>query len=88
MPCAGNEAFEKLGTWGTSSNLIVYLTTVFNMKRANAAVLINAFTGTSFFSPLIGGFLADAYFGRYKTLGFASIASLLVANNLILASFL
>ncbi|RZC58715.1 hypothetical protein C5167_006021 [Papaver somniferum] len=73
MPCAGNEAFEKLGTWGTSSNLIVYLTTVFNMKRANAAVLINAFTGTSFFSPLIGGFLADAY----KTLGFASIASLL-----------
>ncbi|KAI3953940.1 hypothetical protein MKW98_017764 [Papaver atlanticum] len=73
----GNEAFEKLGTWGTSSNLIVYLTTVFNMKRVNAAVLINAFTGTSFVSPLIGGFLADAYFGRYKTLGFASVASLL-----------
>ncbi|KAI3943385.1 hypothetical protein MKW92_011033 [Papaver armeniacum] len=83
----GNEAFEKLGTWGTSSNLIVYLTTVFNMKRVNAAVFINAFTGTSFVSPLIGGFLADAYFGRYKTLGFASIASLLV-TNLTITSFL
>ncbi|KAI3885419.1 hypothetical protein MKX03_036311 [Papaver bracteatum] len=73
----GNEAFEKLGAWGTTSNLIVYFTTVFNMKRVNAAILIDAYKGTSFVTPLIGGFLADAYFGRYKTLGFASIASFL-----------
>ncbi|KAI3926058.1 hypothetical protein MKW98_028194 [Papaver atlanticum] len=59
----GNEAFEKLGSWGTTSNLIVYFTTVFNMKRVNAAILIDAYKGTSFVTPLIGGFLADAYFG-------------------------
>ncbi|KAI3874522.1 hypothetical protein MKX03_004852, partial [Papaver bracteatum] len=75
-----NEAFEKLGARGTTSNLIVYFTTVFNMKRVNVAILIDASKGTSFVTPLIGSFLADAYFGRYKTLGFASIASFLVAN--------
>ncbi|XP_026400812.1 protein NRT1/ PTR FAMILY 2.11-like isoform X1 [Papaver somniferum] len=73
----GNEAFEKLGAWGTTSNLIVYFTTVFNMKRVNAAILIDAYKGTSFVTPLVGGFLADAYFGRYMTLGFASLASFL-----------
>ncbi|KAI3970620.1 hypothetical protein MKX01_024267 [Papaver californicum] len=73
----GNEMFEKLGTWGTSSNLVVYFTTVFNIKHVSAAILMNVFNGTTFISPLIGGFLADAYFGRYKTLGFASIASLM-----------
>ncbi|KAL5722546.1 hypothetical protein ACHQM5_006056 [Ranunculus cassubicifolius] len=52
----GNETFEKLGTIGTSSNLVVYLTSVFNMKRA---------------------FLSDTYFGRYKTLAFASISSIM-----------
>ncbi|OVA09087.1 Proton-dependent oligopeptide transporter family [Macleaya cordata] len=71
----GNEMFEKLGTWGTLSNLVVYFTTVFNMKRVTAAIILNVFSGTTFFSPLIGAFLADSYFGRYKTLGFASIAS-------------
>ncbi|RZC60725.1 hypothetical protein C5167_022495 [Papaver somniferum] len=73
----GNEMFEKLGTWGTSSNLVVYFTTVFNIKHVSAAILMNVFNGTTFISPLIGGFLADAYFGRFKTLGFASIASLM-----------
>ncbi|KAI3856019.1 hypothetical protein MKW92_051617 [Papaver armeniacum] len=71
----GNETFEKLGTIGTSSNLTVYLTTVFNMKNVSAATLMNVFTGTTNLTPLVGAFLSDAYFGRYKTLGFASISS-------------
>ncbi|GMY13568.1 Protein NRT1/ PTR FAMILY 2.9 [Fagus crenata] len=73
----GNEAFEKLGTIGTLSNLMVYLTTVFNMKSVTAATLINIFSGTSNMAPLLGAFLSDSYFGRYKTLAFSSISSLL-----------
>ncbi|XP_057952120.1 protein NRT1/ PTR FAMILY 2.9-like [Malania oleifera] len=73
----GNETFEKLGTIGTSSNLLVYLTTVFNMKSITATTLVNTFNGTTNFSPLLGAFLCDTYFGRYKTLGFASVASFL-----------
>ncbi|KAB1217417.1 Protein NRT1/ PTR FAMILY 2.11 [Morella rubra] len=72
----GNETFEKLGTIGTSTNLLVYLTTVFNMKSITATTLINVFIGTTNFATLLGAFLCDTYFGRYKTLGFASVASL------------
>nr|GMC75862.1 protein NRT1/ PTR FAMILY 2.11-like [Ipomoea batatas] len=73
----GNETFEKLGTIGTSSNLLVYLTTVFNMKSITATNLINIFNGTCNFGTLLGAFLCDTYLGRYKTLGIASISSFL-----------
>lgn len=73
----GNETFEKLGTIGTSSNLLVYLTTVFNMKSITATNLVNVFNGTTNFATLPGAFLSDTYFGRYNTLGFASVASFL-----------
>ncbi|KAJ6818094.1 putative protein NRT1/ PTR FAMILY 2.11 [Iris pallida] len=72
----GNEAFEKLGSIGTGSNLLVYLTSVFHMQSVSATTLINFFHGTSNFAPVFGAFLSDTYFGRYVTLGFASISSL------------
>ncbi|KAJ6904296.1 hypothetical protein NC651_021436 [Populus alba x Populus x berolinensis] len=73
----GNETFEKLGTIGTLSNLLIYLTTVFNMKSITAATVITVFNGTANLGTLIGAFLCDTYFGRYKTLGFATVASFL-----------
>ncbi|KAI3953939.1 hypothetical protein MKW98_017763 [Papaver atlanticum] len=72
----GNEMFEKLGTFGISSNFLVYLTTVFNIKHVTAAIVGSVYLGTTFFTPLIGGYIADSYLGRFKTLCFASIASL------------
>ncbi|CAN4088170.1 unnamed protein product [Withania somnifera] len=71
----GNDTFEKLGTIGTSSNLLVYLKTAFNMKSITATNLINVFNGTCNFGTLLGAFLCDTYLGRYKTLGIASISS-------------
>ncbi|KAK6153368.1 hypothetical protein DH2020_013007 [Rehmannia glutinosa] len=72
----GNETFEKLGAIGTLSNLQVYLTAIFNMKRISATTLLNVFNGTTNIATLVGAYLCDTYFGRYNTLGFASIASL------------
>ncbi|KAF7135344.1 hypothetical protein RHSIM_Rhsim08G0160800 [Rhododendron simsii] len=77
----GNETFEKLGTIGTSSNLLVYLTSVFNMKTITATNIVNVFNGTCNFGTLLGAFLSDTYFGRYKTLGFASISSFALLNQ-------
>ncbi|KAK8918958.1 putative peptide/nitrate transporter [Platanthera zijinensis] len=74
---AGNETFEKLGTIGTSANLLVYLTTIFHMNSVTAAMLLQVFSGTTNLAPVLGAFLADTYLGRYFTLGFASIASLM-----------
>ncbi|KAL0416873.1 UNVERIFIED_CONTAM: protein NRT1/ PTR FAMILY 2.11 [Sesamum latifolium] len=83
----GNETFEKLGAIGTLANLQVYLTTVFNMTRINATMLLNVFNGTTNFATLIGAYLCDTYFGRYKTLGFGSFASFMVILNSDISSF-
>ncbi|KAG5618245.1 hypothetical protein H5410_018069 [Solanum commersonii] len=77
----GNETFEKLGTLGTSSNLLVYLTAVFHMKSINATNLVNVFNGTCNFGTLLGAFLCDTYLGRYKTLGIASMSSFTVQKE-------
>ncbi|EEF52111.1 protein NRT1/ PTR FAMILY 2.9 [Ricinus communis] len=73
----GNETFEKLGAIGTLANLLIYLTTVFNMKSITAATIITVFNGTANLGTLVGAFLCDTYFGRYNTLGFATITSFL-----------
>ncbi|XP_030493939.2 protein NRT1/ PTR FAMILY 2.11 [Cannabis sativa] len=73
----GNETFEKLGAVGTTSNLLVYLTTVFNMKRITAANTITIYNGTTNLATMAGAFLSDTYFGRFNTLCFGTIASVM-----------
>lgn len=73
----GNETCEKLGTIGTTANLLVYLTTVYGMSGASAATLLSLWSGTVNLAPLLGAFLSDTYMGRYATIAFASMASFL-----------
>ncbi|KAF2614632.1 hypothetical protein F2Q70_00011231 [Brassica cretica] len=75
----GNETFEKIGIIGTLSNLLVYLTSVFNLQSVTAATIISAFSGTINFGTFLAAFLCDTYFGRYKTLSVAVIACFLIA---------
>ncbi|XP_040385659.1 protein NRT1/ PTR FAMILY 2.11-like isoform X2 [Oryza brachyantha] len=74
---SGNETCERLGTIGTTANLLVYLTTVFHIPSVRAATLLNVFSGTTNLAPLLGAFLCDAYLGRYATLAAASFTSFL-----------
>lgn len=69
---------------GTTSNLLVYLTAVFNLKSITAVTLINVFYGTTNLGTLVGAFVSDTYFGRYKTLAFAAVTSFMVLLLLIL----
>ncbi|KAM7278086.1 hypothetical protein ACFE04_005220 [Oxalis oulophora] len=77
QPTIKNETFEKLGAMGTTSNLFIFLMHFFNLKHITAIEVMSVFGGTANFAPLFGAFLSDSYFGRYKTIGFASICSLL-----------
>ncbi|XP_057839241.2 protein NRT1/ PTR FAMILY 2.9 [Cryptomeria japonica] len=73
----GNEACEKLATIGLSSNIVVYLTSKFNMPNVEASFIINVWTGTTNIAPLLGAFLSDSYIGRYWTIALGCIASLI-----------
>ncbi|KAJ0981643.1 hypothetical protein J5N97_009898 [Dioscorea zingiberensis] len=73
----GNETFEKIAATGLTANLTVYLVSHFQMEQVSAANLAQIFFGTANFAPLVGAFIADAYWGRFRTLAYASMASFL-----------
>jgi len=60
---------ERIAFYAISSNLVIYLTQVLHEDISVAARNVNNWSGTTFMTPLIGAFIADAYLGRYLTLG-------------------
>ena len=61
--------FERLAYYGIVGNLVLFL----NMDPLewvsyNATSALFIFTGISYFAALIGGWIADAYLGKFKTL--------------------
>ncbi|CAF2061881.1 unnamed protein product [Brassica oleracea var. botrytis] len=84
----GNETLERLGTIGLLSNFMVYLTRVFHLEQVKAANVINIWFGFTNLTPLVGAFISDAYVGRFKTIAFASFATLLGLVTLTLTASL
>ncbi|KAI5057189.1 hypothetical protein GOP47_0027204 [Adiantum capillus-veneris] len=64
----GCEVCERVAFYAISSNLVIYLTRELHEGIAESARNVNNWTGTTFLTPLIGAFLADACLGRYWTL--------------------
>ncbi|KAH7515861.1 hypothetical protein FEM48_Zijuj10G0071400 [Ziziphus jujuba var. spinosa] len=73
----GNEAIERLATFGLTANMMVYLMREFEMEQVEAANILNVWNGASNVFPLIGAFFADAYLGKFLTIILASFAALL-----------
>ncbi len=72
----GNEAAERFSYYGMRAILVVFMTkyltdasgSVAPMTDAEARSYYHLFTGTVYFFPLFGAFLADAFFGKYRTI--------------------
>ncbi|KAG9453067.1 hypothetical protein H6P81_005971 [Aristolochia fimbriata] len=71
------EFSERLSYFGIITNLIIYLTQVLNQDLKTAVKNVNYWFGVSLTVPLIGGFLADACWGRFKTVVLATLLYLL-----------
>ncbi|XP_048616079.1 protein NRT1/ PTR FAMILY 2.13-like isoform X2 [Brassica napus] len=67
---------------------MVYLTRVFHLEQVKAANVINIWFGFTNLTPLVGAFISDAYVGRFKTIAFASFATLLGLVTLTLTASL
>ncbi|OIW19752.1 hypothetical protein TanjilG_18562 [Lupinus angustifolius] len=73
----GIEIVERLSTMGIAVNLVTYMIGVMHLPSSTSANIVTDFMGTSFLLCLLGGFLADSFLGRYKTIGiFAAIQTL------------
>ncbi|KAL4285042.1 hypothetical protein GQ457_16G026590 [Hibiscus cannabinus] len=62
-----NECFERLAFYGMGTNLVNYLVERLNQGNVSASNNVMNWSGTCYFTPLIGAFVADAYLGRYWT---------------------
>ncbi|KAK4756745.1 hypothetical protein SAY87_006872 [Trapa incisa] len=60
------EFSERLSYFGIATNLITYLTLDMHQDIKTAAKNVNYWAGVTTMTPLLGGFLADAYLGRFN----------------------
>ncbi|KAK4285367.1 hypothetical protein QN277_002074 [Acacia crassicarpa] len=67
------EFTDRFAYYGLTGNLIQYLTEVLHQPTATASKNVNTFIGVSALFPLLGGFLADSYLGRFNTIVASSI---------------
>ena len=73
----GNEAAERFSCYGMKTILAVFMTKYLwlmndtpgqAMSDAAAAEKVHLFTSAVYFTPLLGAIIADAFFGKYKTI--------------------
>ncbi|HZY39665.1 MAG TPA: POT family MFS transporter [Mucilaginibacter sp.] len=91
----GNEAAERFSYYGLRSILVTFLVAQFynhdkiasltTTAEAKANEVTHLFVTLSYFMPLVGGILADWYFGKYKVILWISMVYCL--GNLFTSSF-
>ena len=65
---AGSEFCERLAFFGLAANLSIYFIEVMKLRDSMASIQVSLFTGTAYLTPLLGAWLADGYWGRFKTI--------------------
>ncbi|XP_021732367.1 protein NRT1/ PTR FAMILY 5.6-like [Chenopodium quinoa] len=81
------EFSERLSYFGIATNLITYMTKVMHQDLKTAANSVNIWTGVTTVMPLLGGFLADAYTGRYFMILFSAILYVLGLGLLTMTQY-
>lgn len=64
----GAEFTECMAFFAIGKNLVRFLTSELHETNLDAAKNVSTWVGTCFLTPVIGAFLADTYWGRYKTI--------------------
>ncbi|KAJ3701999.1 hypothetical protein LUZ61_005704 [Rhynchospora tenuis] len=64
----GIEICERLSTMGIAVNLVTYLVGTMHVPSAESANIVTDFMGTCFMLCLLGGFIADSFLGRFRTI--------------------
>ncbi|XP_009598694.1 protein NRT1/ PTR FAMILY 6.1 [Nicotiana tomentosiformis] len=64
----GNEMAERMAYFGLSVNMVAFMFYVMHRPFSSSANAVNNFLGISQASSVLGGFIADAYLGRYWTI--------------------
>ncbi|KAK8497334.1 hypothetical protein V6N12_064024 [Hibiscus sabdariffa] len=83
-----NQGLATLAFFGVGVNLVLFLTRVLGQNNADAANNVSKWTGTVYIFSLVGAFLSDAYWGRYKTCAIFQVIFVIGLVSLSLSSYL
>lgn len=72
--------FETAVNLGIAFNLFSYLNGPLHINTARSSVQQTCYWGTSYITSLFGGFISDAYLGRFWTTLIFGIVELLVST--------
>ena len=61
------------------SNMVIYMTRIMGYEPAFASVQLMLFEGTCYLTPILGAWLADSAWGRFKTILVFSIIYFIVS---------
>lgn len=79
----GNELCERFSFYGMSSILATYMLTNLLYPERDAKAYFHYFVAATYVTPLLGGWIADRFWGRYRTILWISFAY--VVGNGVLA---
>ncbi len=79
---SATEMWERFSYYGMRALLVLYLTKSLvdgglGFTESNASLLYGVFTGLVYFTPLIGGWLADNYIGQRRSITIGAITMIL-----------
>jgi solute carrier family 15 (peptide/histidine transporter), member 3/4 len=80
------EFCERLAYFGFAGSLVLFFQTKLNMSNADADVQYSAWAGACYVTPLLGGYIADTYLGRYKSILVFSAIYLVGLGLMVLGS--
>ncbi|XP_008788684.2 protein NRT1/ PTR FAMILY 7.3-like [Phoenix dactylifera] len=83
-----NQGLATLAFFGVGVNLVLFLTRVLQQNNADAANNVSKWTGTVYIFSLVGAFLSDSYWGRYKTCAIFQVIFVFGLVLLSLSSYL
>jgi len=80
-----NEACERYSYYGMRSILVVFLVSYLGMTNSKAISDYHLFAGACYLFPVLGAYISDRYWGKYKTILWLSIVYCI--GHLFLAVF-
>ncbi|XP_071918171.1 protein NRT1/ PTR FAMILY 1.2 [Coffea arabica] len=72
-----NEAFAQVASHGLQPDMILYLTREYHLNMATGSNIIFLWSAATNFVPLLGAIVADSFLGRFRTILFGCVISLL-----------
>ncbi len=69
----GNEACERYSYYGMKSILVVFMIQVLLFQETDATFTYHIFSSLCYFFPLLGAFISDRLWGKYKTILYLSL---------------